>query len=340
MDLLNHIFYFSAFIILMGLMLSFVSQRDEYKETEKIWYWPAGLFFLALASFSFFIASWGSLFFLTLCHFLLMCGMLCIALLFRSWRTNISQEISPYVWVGFSVLSITFLFLFWSGDPVSRIYITSTFITGFSLWNLWELRAVIKHNKAPQIKILIGIIVIQIVLRASRIFVLYYFPSEYIERIFHEGEVGFSIRIISSLMLILACMVIAHYYLDALWKMHRSSSRAIESGLLHSLNALSMVRDNETGDHILRTQAYVKRLAERLKSMGIYADQLTPSNIEHMVHAAPLHDIGKVGIPDNILRKNGALSPEEWEVMKTHAALGERVLKAANADSDKSLKVL
>jgi HD-GYP domain-containing protein (c-di-GMP phosphodiesterase class II) len=340
MDLLNQIFYFSAFIILMGLMLSFVSQRDEYKETEKIWYWPAGLFFLALASFSFFIASWGSLFFLTLCHFLLMCGMLCIALLFRSWRTNISQEISPYVWVGFSVLSITFLFLFWSGDPVSRIYITSTFITGFSLWNLWELRAVIKHNKAPQIKILIGIIVIQIVLRASRIFVLYYFPSEYIERIFHEGEVGFSIRIISSLMLILACMVIAHYYLDALWKMHRSSSRAIESGLLHSLNALSMVRDNETGDHILRTQAYVKRLAERLKSMGIYADQLTPSNIEHMVHAAPLHDIGKVGIPDNILRKNGALSPEEWEVMKTHAALGERVLKAANADSDKSLKVL
>ncbi|MBT8588555.1 HD domain-containing protein [Polynucleobacter paneuropaeus] len=340
MDLLNQIFYFSAFIILMGLMLGFVSQRDEYKETEKIWYWPAGLFFLALASFSFFIASWGSLFFLTLCHFLLMCGMLCIALLFRSWRTNISQEISPYVWVGFSVLSITFLFLFWSGDPVSRIYITSTFITGFSLWNLWELRAVIKHNKAPQIKILIGIIVIQIVLRASRIFVLYYFPSEYIERIFHEGEVGFSIRIISSLMLILACMVIAHYYLDALWKMHRSSSRAIESGLLHSLNALSMVRDNETGDHILRTQAYVKRLAERLKSMGIYADQLTPSNIEHMVHAAPLHDIGKVGIPDNILRKNGALSPEEWEVMKTHAALGERVLKAANADSDKSLKVL
>lgn len=340
MDLLNQIFYFSAFIILMGLMLGFVSQRDEYKETEKIWYWPAGLFFLALASFSFFIASWGSLFFLTLCHFLLMCGMLCIALLFRSWRTNISQEISPYVWVGFSILSITFLFLFWSGDPVSRIYITSTFITGFSLWNLWELRAVIKHNKAPQIKILIGIIVIQIVLRASRIFVLYYFPSEYIERIFHEGEVGFSIRIISSLMLILACMVIAHYYLDALWKMHRSSSRAIESGLLHSLNALSMVRDNETGDHILRTQAYVKRLAERLKSMGIYADQLTPSNIEHMVHAAPLHDIGKVGIPDNILRKNGALSPEEWEVMKTHAALGERVLKAANADSDKSLKVL
>ena len=101
-----------------------------------------------------------------------------------------------------------------------------------------------------------------------------------------------------------------------------------------------MVRDNETGDHILRTQAYVQRLAERLKSMGIYEDQLTPSDIEHMVNAAPLHDIGKVGIPDNILKKNGSLNPEEWEVMKTHAALGERVLKAANADGDKSLKVL
>jgi response regulator RpfG family c-di-GMP phosphodiesterase len=74
--------------------------------------------------------------------------------------------------------------------------------------------------------------------------------------------------------------------------------------------------------------------------MGIYEAQLTPSDIERMVKAAPLHDIGKVGIPDSILRKNGPLNAEEWEVMKTHAALGEQVLRAANEDSDKSLKVL
>ena len=340
MDLVNQTFYFSTFIILMGLMLGFVSQRDEYKETEKIWYWPASLSFLALSSLSFFIASWGSLFFLVLSNFLLIGGMLCLALLFRSWRNNISQQISPYVWVGFSILSITFLFLFGYGDAVSRVYIVSAFITGFSIWQLWELRAVAQHNSAKQIQILIGIIVLQIVLRVVRLVVLYDWPGEQIEYLFHEGTIGFSIRVLSSLCVILSCMVITHYYLDALWKLHRSSSRAIESGLLHSLNALSMVRDNETGDHILRTQAYVQRLAERLKSMGIYEDQLTPSDIEHMVNAAPLHDIGKVGIPDNILKKNGSLNPEEWEVMKTHAALGERVLKAANADGDKSLKVL
>ena len=340
MELVNQTFYFSAFIILMGLMLGFVSHRDEYKETQKIWYWPASLSFLALAALSFFFASWGSLFFLVLSNFLLIVGMLCLSLLFRSWRPNISQEISPYVLVGFTILSIIFLILFGYADPVSRIYIASAFITGFSVWQLWELRAVIKHNSAQQIKILIGIITLQIILRAARLIVLREWPDEHIEYLFHEGAIGFSIRILSSLCIILSCMVITHYYLDTLWKFHRSSSRAIESGLLHSLNALSMARDNETGDHIIRTKAYVQRLAERLKSMGIYEAQLTPSDIEHMVKAAPLHDIGKVGIPDSILRKNGPLNAEEWEVMKTHAALGEQVLRAANADSDKSLKVL
>jgi HD-GYP domain-containing protein (c-di-GMP phosphodiesterase class II) len=266
--------------------------------------------------------------------------MLCLSLLFRSWRPNIHQEISPYVLVGFTLLSIIFLILFGYADPISRIYIASAFITGFSVWQLWELCAVIKHNSAQQIKILIGIISLQIILRAARLIVLREWPDEHIEYLFHEGAIGFSIRILSSLCIILSCMVITHYYLDALWKLHRSSSRAIESGLLHSLNALSMARDNETGDHIIRTKAYVQRLAERLKSMGIYEAQLTPSDIDYMVKAAPLHDIGKVGIPDSILRKNGPLNAEEWEVMKTHAALGEQVLRAANADSDKSLKVL
>lgn len=59
-----------------------------------------------------------------------------------------------------------------------------------------------------------------------------------------------------------------------------------------------------------------------------------------MVHAAPLHDIGKVGIPDNILKKEGSLDAEEWAVMQTHVALGERVLRAAKLEETKSAKVL
>ena len=121
---------------------------------------------------------------------------------------------------------------------------------------------------------------------------------------------------------------------------HQKSAFAIEDGMLHTLNALSMVRDNETGNHILRTKNYVHAIATRLRSLGQYKDELTSEAIADMVKAAPLHDIGKVGIPDNILKKEGSLTPEEWVTMKTHASLGEEVLKAAKVEDAKHTKVL
>ena len=110
--------------------------------------------------------------------------------------------------------------------------------------------------------------------------------------------------------------------------------------MLNSLNALSMVRDNETGNHILRTKNYVRALAERLKASGAYREELTEKTIEDLVKAAPLHDIGKVGIPDTILRKAGSLTDEEWDIMKTHATLGQDVLTAAKLQDAKHTHVL
>jgi len=82
-----------------------------------------------------------------------------------------------------------------------------------------------------------------------------------------------------------------------------------------ALTQLAGARDNETGKHIIRTQLYVKRLAEEA-SQGTYALQLNKDYIEYMFQAAPLHDIGKVGIPDAILKKPGRLTYEEMEIMK------------------------
>ena len=110
--------------------------------------------------------------------------------------------------------------------------------------------------------------------------------------------------------------------------------------MLNSLNALSMVRDNETGNHILRTKNYVRALAERLRSSGAYADELTLKAIENIVKAAPLHDIGKVGIPDEILKKAGSLTDDEWQTMRTHANLGKDVLSAAKLKDAKNTHVL
>ncbi|WP_417697576.1 HD-GYP domain-containing protein [Psychromonas sp.] len=96
-----------------------------------------------------------------------------------------------------------------------------------------------------------------------------------------------------------------------------------------SLSALAESRDNETGAHILRTQEYVKALAEQLSLSSKYKELLTPTYIELLYKSAPLHDVGKVGIPDNILLKPGKLTDEEFVIMKGHAQIGADALSIA-----------
>lgn len=115
------------------------------------------------------------------------------------------------------------------------------------------------------------------------------------------------------------------------------ADKKIEQTELHfltSLNALAKARDNETGNHIIRTQQYVQALAQRLQALGHYADSLSEQAIDALTRAAPLHDLGKIGIPDAILLKNGPLSSDEWTVMKTHALIGESVLDVLEIERD------
>jgi response regulator RpfG family c-di-GMP phosphodiesterase len=165
-------------------------------------------------------------------------------------------------------------------------------------------------------------------------------PDAALASLYQEDTLGFALRITSFMSNVVVCILITNYYLEKLMQEHQKSAHAIEDGMLHSLNALSMVRDNETGNHILRTKNYVHAIASRLKRLGKYVDELSDSAIAEMVKAAPLHDIGKVGIPDNILKKEGSLTPEEWVIMKTHASLGEEVLQAAKVEDANHTRVL
>lgn len=99
-----------------------------------------------------------------------------------------------------------------------------------------------------------------------------------------------------------------------------------------SLASLAETRDNETGAHILRTQHYVRALAMAMRSNAKYSEILTDEAVEQLYKSAPLHDIGKVGIPDAILLKPGKHTEEEFEIMKTHAQLGSDALKMAEAE--------
>lgn len=86
-------------------------------------------------------------------------------------------------------------------------------------------------------------------------------------------------------------------------------------------------RDGNTGGHIRRTTTYVEILAKELKNRGLYKDELTEDYIKNLVMAAPMHDVGKIAIPDAILQKPGKLTEEEFAVMKTHAEKGGEIIR-------------
>ncbi|CAO3452849.1 Response regulator c-di-GMP phosphodiesterase, RpfG family [Azospirillum largimobile] len=118
-------------------------------------------------------------------------------------------------------------------------------------------------------------------------------------------------------------------FLEAEVERRTAHVRAIQDVTIMALASLAETRDNETGSHILRTQHYVRALAEELRHHPRFADFLTDGVIDLLYKSAPLHDIGKVGIPDAILLKPGKLTPEEWDIMKTHATLGSDSLARA-----------
>jgi putative two-component system response regulator len=96
-----------------------------------------------------------------------------------------------------------------------------------------------------------------------------------------------------------------------------------------AMGALVESRDPETGNHIRRTQHYVRLLAQQLRDHPRFMEFLTPETITSLFKSAPLHDIGKVGVPDQILLKPGKLTDQEFEIMKKHVVYGRDAIIAA-----------
>jgi adenylate cyclase len=99
--------------------------------------------------------------------------------------------------------------------------------------------------------------------------------------------------------------------------------------MVQALLSLTEVRDAETGRHSRRTQQYARLLAEQLATQPEFHSYLTRERIDLLASLAPLHDIGKVGVPDHVLNKPGALTPEEQAEMRRHPALGREVILKA-----------
>jgi putative two-component system response regulator len=106
-------------------------------------------------------------------------------------------------------------------------------------------------------------------------------------------------------------------------------TEAIKDATILALAGLAETRDTDTGAHIRRTQLYIKILAEAARKDPAFAPSLSGEQITLLFKTAPLHDIGKVGIPDRILFKPGPLTEEEFTIMKEHTTLGGRAISEA-----------
>lgn len=98
----------------------------------------------------------------------------------------------------------------------------------------------------------------------------------------------------------------------------------------HTISGLASLienRDTETGGHVARTCLYVKQIAEEARDDGVYTDEIDDHFISLMCTLAPMHDVGKIVVPDQILKKPGRLTPEEFDIMKTHASEGGKVVR-------------
>ncbi|GAB4213006.1 MAG: two-component system response regulator [Rhodoferax sp.] len=111
-----------------------------------------------------------------------------------------------------------------------------------------------------------------------------------------------------------------------------AENELIQQVSIRALAHLAEIRDPETGRHLSRTQAYVQRLGQRLQSLPRFANQLDAAQLALIVRSAPLHDIGKVGVPDHILNKPGTFTPDEWRIMQTHAKMGSDAIEQAERD--------
>ena len=109
------------------------------------------------------------------------------------------------------------------------------------------------------------------------------------------------------------------------------------SATMESISLVVAMRDGETGEHIQRTKNYVKVLAEYLYHTNQYQDILSEKYIFYLYEASPLHDIGKIGIPDRILKKEGKLTPDEYKIMQEHPVLAKAVIEKAMKFYDKNI---
>ena len=333
MELLNQLFYlFYGLIVLMIFLGTFSGQNQRIIQSHYL-YWPIALLLMVVSSFSFFFVSQSPTYFLSLANTALIFSGLATALFIASWRNASYIPQLKYFWLAFIACFGAYELLRIFATFETHVYLVTAVVVSNNIWCLTEVLLQSKREKSTQLWVLKGAFCLQLGLMAFRIYASSQIDSSAIT-IYQENSLPAILRVMGIASNLLVYIAIGNILLERLWKREARKSSNVEMKMLSSLNALALARDNETGSHMIRTQEYVKCLAERLRTQNAYADELSDKTISSLYKAAPLHDIGKVGIPDHILYKEGALSRDEWGIMKTHTTIGEYILSSAKSQLD------
>ena len=326
MQIANLLFYLSFGII---VFLMFVGVRKRSDAVVRSEYWPISLGLTALASFSFVLAAVTPIIFLSIANVSLVFAGVAVFLFVRSWDESNKKLKLQYFWLTFFICIIGYEWLRIYTSFIFRVYLITTLVGGISLLGFVETILVSSDGKRLQFNILKTSFLLQFLILVAR--ALNTSDVLTISNVYQEEVFSATLRCMALGSSLLIFISINNILFENLLGYERKKAIDSELKMLSSLNALAMARDNETGAHIVRTQEYVRCLANRLRLQGDYAEELSDEAIDNMYKAAPLHDVGKVGIPDGILYKRGALTKEEWGVMKTHTLIGENVLASAKS---------
>jgi len=121
-------------------------------------------------------------------------------------------------------------------------------------------------------------------------------------------------------------MIEAHLASVQALKSRNETISALQNSIIIALADLVESRDQSTGEHVKNTAEYTKIIMNEMLKEGIYEELLTPEFVSDVYHSAPLHDVGKISISDNFLNKPGKLTPEEYDIMKTHSKEGAIII--------------
>jgi len=331
MELANQAMYFGFGLIFFGLSFSsFHSLKHQFNLQSSRHYWAFSLLTMSLSCLFFLLYPITGGMILTLANLMQVATDISLAFLFRSFNTKITKPLLTIFLVSLPVTAGVIEFIRANETYDIRVDFLSIIAIALSIWQIYELVPQYMKSKSIYLGFLILAIGAQIVMWVYRIWMVDHYLSFFEHHsVFDEHVPEFIARLIVIVLYALIFIAVGNYFYNKLVMLERQRRQEKEEQMLVALKSLASARDSDTGNHIVRTQHYVKVLAERLQSMGHYSDVLDVEKINAMFKAAPLHDIGKVGIPDHILLKPGPLSEEEWDIMKTHASIGKSVLHAS-----------